>query len=322
MKKTFWDLSDKAEPASADGLFDGIKAERVPKKTVSAIENKVVGGKKSAHKNGVWERRLAASALAVCMFAIVVAAGVVAGRTSVTNGEAQGFSNVDDVKIPFSTFMFDGPAMSEISIAYFTFDYLESGFKNTRVESVNNNVERMIVRARKVKDGSRYEESYTMTDVVIDEVIWCDREELREKKELTVWENYYKKVNETGKVELAAGLTGTTIILGENADYYILYLMRYTDSTNSFPESMGDNWFVYAGFKVDFGTRLGAALGVTRNKSGDLGGNTRLYREVFLKYVDMTDAVVVIAVTAVAAAGAVVSAVWLIIDKKKKRKKE
>ncbi len=54
MKKTFWDLSDKAEPASADGLFDGIKAERVPKKTVSAIENKVVGGKKSAHKKGVW----------------------------------------------------------------------------------------------------------------------------------------------------------------------------------------------------------------------------------------------------------------------------
>ncbi len=75
MKKTFWDLSDKAEPASTDGLFDGIKVERVPKKTVSAIENKVVGGKKSAQKNGVWERRLAASALAVCLLAVVVSVG-------------------------------------------------------------------------------------------------------------------------------------------------------------------------------------------------------------------------------------------------------
>lgn len=166
---------------------------------------------------------------------------------------------------------------------YFDLDDLETDFKRTA-----DFHDAVIVKAEKGKSTSYYtkgeKNGQTLTELTVKEVLWSSSEEYRELKSFSLDEPFFYKQDENGNLEFCLGGIPVSIFLDDGAEYYILYLRKVRpDAPEREKAVYGENWYLFAGFRVDKSIFSDVVRG--KEATGFVGLYPKLYRQVYYKYV-------------------------------------
>ena len=288
LDKLFDKVDEKTASAFADVLLP-VRPDAGEKKKVESRVLSAAGGKKRRALRP-WH-----AVIAACLV-VAVTLGAVFAPSMFGNGR-RGCVNQQPMRAYWDGNVFivenGNPNIKEQSypnnlrMTFPNLDFFEYNFKNYSEYCGSDLPSQMIVRAKKSSSKSCFDtknnRGMTYTDISISEILWSSN--IAENYTiLQIDEAYYYKNNDGNNLEFIENLfQPPTIILNEDADYYILYLFK-AGSDNLSPVH-GDNWYISAGFKVNSSTRAAVANGVNPEGKG-IGRYSHLYKEVFEKYVD------------------------------------